>query len=210
MAAHTAWYAGMRRGGAAGQACPSLHASACSPRRPRLLSPAAAELLAPDPLHPTSLPQVVGGYDAVFKAIAATLGDAVQLNTPVAEVRRVWECGPHCGGWLTAWDPSGGRTPLLRQPWPLGTLCPPCLTPPPKHPPSPPPQIRDVRGGVEVVTEAGRVHRCDAVVVSVPLGVLKAGGLRFEPELPAWKLEAVRRLGFGDLNKVRKSRESLH
>ena len=39
-------------------------------------------------------------------------------------------------------------------------------------------------------------------VVTVPLGVLKAGGLRFEPGLPAWKAEAVAKLGFGDLNKV--------
>lgn len=31
--------------------------------------------------------QVVGGYDAVFKALAAALGDTVQLDTPVEEVR---------------------------------------------------------------------------------------------------------------------------
>lgn len=55
---------------------------------------------------------------------------------------------------------------------------------------------------MEVVTSAGRVHRCDAVIVTAPLGVLKAGAIRFVPELPAWKLEAVRKLGFGDLNKV--------
>ena len=29
---------------------------------------------------------VVGGYDAAFKALAATLGDSLHLNTPVAEV----------------------------------------------------------------------------------------------------------------------------
>jgi hypothetical protein len=55
---------------------------------------------------------------------------------------------------------------------------------------------------VAVVTAAGAVHAADAVVVTVPLGVLKAGALRFVPELPAWKQEAVRKLGFGDLNKV--------
>jgi monoamine oxidase len=30
---------------------------------------------------------VVDGYDAVFKALAAALGDSIQLNTPVVEVR---------------------------------------------------------------------------------------------------------------------------
>lgn len=29
---------------------------------------------------------VVGGYQAVFRALAAALGDAVRLNTPVVEV----------------------------------------------------------------------------------------------------------------------------
>lgn len=37
---------------------------------------------------------------------------------------------------------------------------------------------------------------------SLCLSVDQAGAIRFEPELPAWKQEAVRRLGFGDLNKV--------
>lgn len=55
---------------------------------------------------------------------------------------------------------------------------------------------------MRVVTAAGRTHQCDAVIVTVPLGVLKAGAIRFVPELPAWKQEAVKKLGFGDLNKV--------
>lgn len=66
------------------------------------------------------------------------------------------------------------------------------------------PQIRDEGGqrGVRVVTAGGVIHRCDAVVVTVPLGVLKAGDIKFVPELPAWKQDAVRKLGFGDLNKA--------
>lgn len=72
-------------------------------------------------------------------------------------------------------------------------------------------QIREegASGDAEVVTASGEVLRCDAVIVTVPLGVLKAGAIRFEPELPAWKQEAVRRLGFGDLNKVRMGRREL-
>lgn len=42
----------------------------------------------------------------------------------------------------------------------------------------------------------------DAVVVSIPLGPLKAGRIEFFPKLPSWKLGALDRLGFGNLNKV--------
>jgi monoamine oxidase len=40
------------------------------------------------------------------------------------------------------------------------------------------------------------------VLVTVPLGVLKAGHIRFEPGLPHDKQSAIARLGFGTLNKV--------
>ncbi len=42
----------------------------------------------------------------------------------------------------------------------------------------------------------------DRVVVTVPLGVLKAGSIIFEPALPADKQSAISRLGMGVLNKV--------
>ncbi|KAI3428576.1 hypothetical protein D9Q98_007398 [Chlorella vulgaris] len=92
---------------------------------------------------------VVDGYDAVFKALAAALGDSIQLNTPVVEV--------------------------LEQ---------------------------DEGKSMKVVAQGGAEFACDAVVVTVPLGVLKAGSIRFVPELPGWKQDAIRKLGFGDLNKV--------
>jgi len=59
----------------------------------------------------------------------------------------------------------------------------------------PPPRVR-------VTTAAGDVIDASLVVVTVPLGVLKAGAVAFEPPLPPWKSAAVERLGFGDLNKV--------
>jgi lysine-specific histone demethylase 1 len=40
------------------------------------------------------------------------------------------------------------------------------------------------------------------VLCTVPLGVLKKGDIKFVPELPAQKKEAIQRLGFGLLNKV--------
>jgi len=43
----------------------------------------------------------------------------------------------------------------------------------------------------------------DAVIVTASLGVLKRGGIQFSPALPERKLGAIKRLGFGVLNKVR-------
>lgn len=41
-----------------------------------------------------------------------------------------------------------------------------------------------------------------AVIVTVPLGVLKGGDIKFRPALPDWKLTAIDQLGNGNLNKV--------
>jgi lysine-specific histone demethylase 1 len=43
---------------------------------------------------------------------------------------------------------------------------------------------------------------CDAVVVTVPLGVLKEGSIRFSPSLPSRKLLAIHKLGYGRLEKL--------
>ncbi len=55
---------------------------------------------------------------------------------------------------------------------------------------------------VEVRTRSGSVVRADGCVVAVPLGVLKAGGIRFDPPLPAATRRAISRIGFGLLDKV--------
>lgn len=57
-------------------------------------------------------------------------------------------------------------------------------------------------GGVEVVATGGQAFQADMVLCTVPLGVLKSGNIKFHPELPSRKLEAINRLGFGLLNKV--------
>jgi monoamine oxidase len=44
----------------------------------------------------------------------------------------------------------------------------------------------------------GSEVRARYAVVTVPLGVLKAGTIRFDPKLPSDKLAAIQRLGFGD------------
>jgi hypothetical protein len=63
---------------------------------------------------------------------------------------------------------------------------------------------------VEYAPHGVRVHlagakgcfQAAACVVTAPLGVLKADGIGFEPQLPARKAAAIRALGFGCLNKL--------
>jgi monoamine oxidase len=54
--------------------------------------------------------------------------------------------------------------------------------------------------GVSVTTSLGR-ESADVVIVTVPLGVLQAGRIRFEPGLPSAKTAAIGALGSGLLNK---------
>jgi monoamine oxidase len=54
---------------------------------------------------------------------------------------------------------------------------------------------------VAVETSAGEIQG-DTVVVTLPLGVLKAGKVTFTPELPEAHRLAIARLGFGTLNKL--------
>ena len=49
---------------------------------------------------------------------------------------------------------------------------------------------------------AGEEFDAAAVIVTVPLGCLKAGDVAFKPTLPSWKTDAIQKLGYGNLNKV--------
>lgn len=55
-------------------------------------------------------------------------------------------------------------------------------------------------GGVTVTTNHGIMH-ADNVVITLPLGVLKANKVLFNPGLPAAKRKAIQALGMGLLNK---------
>jgi polyamine oxidase len=55
---------------------------------------------------------------------------------------------------------------------------------------------------VRVTTENGKTFDADAVIVTVPLGVLKANVPQFEPRLPNWKEAAIADLGIGNENKI--------
>jgi polyamine oxidase len=56
--------------------------------------------------------------------------------------------------------------------------------------------------GVRVQAADGSSEEGSHVVVTVPLGVLKRGALRFSPGLPPDRLAAIERLGFGRFEKV--------
>ncbi|KAJ0718507.1 putative spermine oxidase transcription regulator Homeodomain-LIKE family [Helianthus annuus] len=62
--------------------------------------------------------------------------------------------------------------------------------------------IRYGSDGVQVVVNGGQVFEGDVALCTVPLGVLKSGSIKFTPELPQRKLDGIKRLGFGLLNKV--------
>ncbi|PWZ44161.1 hypothetical protein Zm00014a_017325 [Zea mays] len=55
---------------------------------------------------------------------------------------------------------------------------------------------------VIVCVEDGASFVADAAIVTVPLGVLKANIIKFEPELPKEKLSAIADLGVGIENKI--------
>ena len=61
--------------------------------------------------------------------------------------------------------------------------------------------IRWDGAGVEVETAGGSL-RAGAVIVTVPVGVLKAGGIRFSPELPDDVRTALEGLGMGAYTKI--------
>eukprot|EP01018_Ginkgo_biloba_P030990 Gb_14064 [translate_table: standard] len=61
--------------------------------------------------------------------------------------------------------------------------------------------VRYGTDGVQVMA-GGQVFQGDMALCTMPLGVLKNSSVKFIPELPQRKLDAIKRLGFGLLNKV--------
>lgn len=58
------------------------------------------------------------------------------------------------------------------------------------------------QGKATVTCEDGQSFEADKVVFAAPLGILKEQSVQFDPPLPQWKRDAIRRMGFGLLNKV--------
>lgn len=63
-------------------------------------------------------------------------------------------------------------------------------------------RITNGPGEVMVTVEDGRNFVADAVIVTVPIGILKANLIEFEPKLPEWKVSAISDLGVGNENKI--------
>lgn len=57
-------------------------------------------------------------------------------------------------------------------------------------------------GPVKVETSDGMSFEGSRVIVTVPLGVLKAGTIAFDPPLPESKSDVIRRIGFGTVEKI--------
>jgi len=61
--------------------------------------------------------------------------------------------------------------------------------------------LRWSRRSVAVTTEA-ETYEADRAIVTLPLGVLQQGTVRFDPSLPRWKLESISALGMGPVTKI--------
>ncbi|CAF0964816.1 unnamed protein product [Rotaria sordida] len=59
-----------------------------------------------------------------------------------------------------------------------------------------------VENGEDAKNEMIETYRAEAVLITVPLGVLKENVIIFDPPLPEDKQSAIDRVGFGNLNKV--------
>ena len=62
--------------------------------------------------------------------------------------------------------------------------------------------IRYAKEGVRITTKSGEEFEVDRVIVTLPLGVLKAGDVTFAPVLPGDKLHAIATIGAGKVNKI--------
>ena len=62
-------------------------------------------------------------------------------------------------------------------------------------------RVEHGEGGVRIVTQRG-TFTADRAVITLPLGILQSGRVAFSPPLPTNKMDAIRRLGMGVLNKV--------
>lgn len=56
--------------------------------------------------------------------------------------------------------------------------------------------------GVSITTAHGATSLADRAVITVPIGVLKAGDIKFQPPLPVSKRQAIDSIGSGTINKT--------
>lgn len=56
--------------------------------------------------------------------------------------------------------------------------------------------------GITAIDQNHKTWSADHIIVTAPLGVLKARTIQFEPDLPNWKWQAIDATGFGHYEKV--------
>jgi hypothetical protein len=61
---------------------------------------------------------------------------------------------------------------------------------------------QEIGKAIKVECTNGEVFEADHMVLTTPLGVLKSESIGFQPPLPTWKTDVIKRMGFGLLNKV--------
>ena len=62
-------------------------------------------------------------------------------------------------------------------------------------------EIKDSGKDISVITE-NETFKGDKVIITLPLGVLKSNSVKFSPQLPANKRNAIEKLGMGNMNKL--------
>lgn len=128
-------------------------------------------------------PVLCTGYSALVAKLAA--GTVVHTSTVVQTIEWDVPIEPPAGGGGRAAAPAGAvgySSPAGAKPvgnLPLG-----------------------VRVTATVPGGGTRTYAARSVIVTLPLGVLKAGDVAFAPPLPRWKATPIGRLGSGLLNKV--------
>ena len=60
----------------------------------------------------------------------------------------------------------------------------------------------DKNDPIRITTQDNRHYLCKYVLITIPLGCLKARSIQFTPQLPEWKQNAIDKMGFGLLNKI--------
>ena len=64
-------------------------------------------------------------------------------------------------------------------------------------------EVQLVAWGRQVTVTTGRqTFEADRAVITLPLGVLQLGTVRFDPSLPSWKLRAISSLAMGPVTKI--------
>lgn len=60
----------------------------------------------------------------------------------------------------------------------------------------------DKNNFIRIITQDHREYLSKYVLITIPLGCLKAQSIKFTPSLPDWKQNAIDKMGFGLLNKI--------